>query len=416
MLNINLSSLQRQKLELMKFKSYLLPAFMLMTFLSMQAQEITDNKFGKGLINLTAKDSSYSITLGGTLQFLYSSQWDDSENEGFQSGESNFLIRRTRLNLDGFAYSPKLKYKLQMGFANRDQSAASVYTNKAPGIILDALLKWNFYENFELWAGQTKLPGNREELTSSTSLQTVDRSLLNSNFNVGRDMGFQLHHFFEIGDKFVIKEAVAISQGEGRNVTSGNLGGYQFTGRLDILPFGDFADFKGGDLKRETLPKLSLGVSFDHNKNAVRTRSNAGSYMLNDLGLFETDINTFFLDAIFKFQGISFMGEYANRTSDNAIAINSDGTATGDVVNIGNALNLQAGYLLKSNYEILGRYTNITLDRDITGQEVENQYTLGLSKYIVGHNLKVQTDFGYNDFDNNFTDNLIYRLQFSIHF
>lgn len=90
MLNINLSSLQRQKLELMKFKSYLLPAFMLMTFLSMQAQEITDNKFGKGLINLTAKDSSYSITLGGTLQFLYSSQWDDSENEGFQSGESNF--------------------------------------------------------------------------------------------------------------------------------------------------------------------------------------------------------------------------------------------------------------------------------------------------------------------------------------
>lgn len=65
--------------------------------------------------------------------------------------------------------------------------------------------------------------------------------------------------FFEIGDKFVIKEAVAISQGEGRNVTSGNLGGYQFTGRLDILPFGDFADFKGGDLKRKPCQNSPLG-------------------------------------------------------------------------------------------------------------------------------------------------------------
>lgn len=47
---------------------------------------------------------------------------------------------------------------------------------------------------------------------------------------------------------------------------------------------------------------------------------------------------------------------------------------------------------------------------------MESQYTLGLSKYIVGHKLKVQTDVNYNKFDGGRPDGLMYRLQFDIHF
>ena len=400
----------------MKLKGYLLPAFMLMTFFCMQAQEVAEGKFGKGIINVVAKDSSYSLTFGVRFQSLFSSQWIVNEDEGFQSGESNFLIRRARLKFDGFAFSPKLKYKLEVGLSNRDISGASIYNSNSPRLILDAILKWNFFENFELWAGQTKLPGNREQLISSANLQTVDRSLLNSQFNIDRDMGMQLHHFFVIGKKFIVKEIVSISQGEGRNVTAGNLGGFQYTGRTEILPFGDFDAYLGGDFKRELSPKLALGVSFDHNKNAVRTNSNSGTYMINDTGFFETDINTFYVDAMFKYQGFLFMGEYAKRTSDNAIAINSDGTTTGAIVNVGDGINLQAGYLFKNNYEIVGRYTNITLDKGITGRGVEKQYTAGISKYFVGHKLKVQTDISFNDLENNLVDTVLYRLQFDIHF
>ena len=57
---------------------------------------------------------------------------------------------------------------------------------------------WNFHENFELWVGQTKLPGNRERVISSANLQQVDRSLLNSRFNIDRDFGFQLRHHFNL--------------------------------------------------------------------------------------------------------------------------------------------------------------------------------------------------------------------------
>jgi hypothetical protein len=107
--------------------------------------------------------------------------------------------------------------------------------------------------------------------------------------------------------------------------------------------------------------------------------------------------------------------EYADRTADDPIAKDSDGTPPGDVVWVGNGLNLQAGYLLRKDWEISGRYTNIKLDENITGRNPETQYTLGLSKYIVGHKLKVQTDLSYLSVDNG-NDELMYRLQFDIHF
>ncbi len=382
----------------------------------MQSQEITENRFGKGIINTVVKDSSYSMVFAARFQSLYTSQWEYPLYEEFESGDSNFLIRRARLKFEGFAYTPRLIYKLELGLSNRDISGASVYTGNTPRYILDAVLKWNFYENFELWVGQAKLPGNRERVISSGSLETVDRSLVNSRFNIDREMGVQLHHFINLGNDFIIREALAFSQGEGRNVTTGNLGGYQYTGRVEVLPFGDFSDYTGADLSREPAPKLAVGLTYDHNRNAVRTRSNSGVYMINDTGLFQTDINTLFIDAMFKYRGWSAMGEYAYRTADNGIARNSDGTPTGDEVNVGEGINLQMGYVFRNNFQLTGRYTNITLDKEITGLGVESQYTLGLSKYLVGHKLKVQTDLSLNDYEDNISNSLLYRLQIDFHF
>lgn len=398
----------------MKLKDFYIVAFALLLSIYAQGQDITENTFGKGLINVVAKDSSYSAHFSVRFQSLMTSQWDVPDNGGIQNGESNFLIRRARLKLDGFAYSPKLTYKFELGLSNRDISGASQFTNNAPRLILDAVLKWNFYENFELWAGQTKLPGNRERLISSANLETVDRSLLNSRFNIDRDIGMQLHHFITLGDNFLIKEKVSIAQGEGRNITTGNIGGYQYTGRAEILPFGDFSDYSGADFKRESKPKLAVGVSYDYNDNAVKTRSNMGSYMITDNGFFETDIQTLFLDAMFKYKGVSLMAEYANRDADNPFAVNEDGTPTGDVVNTGEAFNIQAGYLFKNNYQILGRFTSVNQDDDFS-ELIENQYTLGLSKYLVGHKLKIQTDISYTNLNQDQIDGLMFRLQFEFH-
>ncbi|NIK90636.1 porin [Mangrovimonas sp. CR14] len=379
------------------------------------SQTIETSTFGKGLLNLKAKDSSWTMKLGARFQVLSSSSWDYSDQK-LSDQTTSTLIRRSRLKFDGYAFSPKLVYKLEIGLSNRDISGGSKYTGNTPRYVMDAVLKWKFYENFVLWFGQTKLPGNRERVISSANLQFVDRSILNSRFNIDRDIGLQLHHKTAIGNSLVMKEIVSISQGEGRNVTTGNQGGYQYTGRLEVFPFGEFdkkEDYMGSDLLRTQTPKLSLAVTYDYNQDAVRTRSNMGSYMENDLGLYQTNISTIFADFMFKYKGLSIMGEYAKRNADDPIAKNSDGTETGDIVLIGKGYNIQSGYLLKNNWEFSGRYSNNEFE-EITDADRMNSYTLGISKYFVGHKLKLQTDFSYLNSESN--DSVLARLQVEIHF
>jgi hypothetical protein len=385
---------------------------------SLFSQEVTETKFGKGIYNVVAADSSWSMKFGARFQTLFIGEWNLNEDDGITEGSSKFLTRRARLKFDGFAYSPKLQYKIQLGLSNRDISGASVYTSNSPNYILDAVLKWNFYKNFTLWAGQTKLPGNRGATISSGNLQFVDASLLSSRFKIDRDMGFQLRHHFNLGN-VVVREIISVAQGEGRNITSDNLGGYQWTSRLEILPFGNFnggGDYSGGDLKREDKPKLALGATYDYHDRAVKTRSNQGSYMINDAGFYETNIYTLFVDAMFKYKGFSLMAEYADRKAEEAVAKNINDTKTGDVVSVGNGLNAQIGYLFNNNWEVATRFTQIELDKKITGKDIETQYTLGVSKYLAGHKLKVQSDFSYLTIDNSKNSELMYRLQIDIHF
>jgi hypothetical protein len=385
------------------------------------AQEVKTSKFGKGLINAVGQDSSWTMKVGLRMQLLGSSIWEEKNKS-----EISFLARRARLKFDGYAVSPRLKYKIELGISNRDLSGASQFTHNAPRYILDALLKWNFYKNFELWFGQGKLPGNRERVISSANLQQVDRSLLNKRFTIDRDFGFQLRHKHRISNNFVVKEIFSLAQGEGRNVTTGNLGGHQYTGRVELFPFGEFAskgDYKGADLNREQKPKLSLAVSYDHNNNAVKTRSNQGSYMTIDDGdgFFETNINTWFIDAMFKYNGFSLMAEYSERDAKDPFAKNSNGSlllnGNGDnvVVEVGHGLNIQTGLMLRNDWEVSARYTTIELDKGITGKNPEQQYTIGLSKYIVGHSLKMQTDVSHLEVSGG-NNELMYRLQFDIHF
>jgi hypothetical protein len=346
------------------------------------------------------------------------SSWDHDGNQ-YISPEHNFIVRRSRLKFDGFAYSPKLKYKLELGLSNRDISGANEFNRNTPRYILDAVIMWEFSKNWELWAGQTKLPGNVERVVSSANLQLIDRSLLNSRFNIDRDLGIQIRHKSNLGGGFLMREKFAISQGEGRNVTEGNEGGLQYTARLEFLPFGVFkskGDYSQSDLKREGTSKLMVGFTYNFNENAVRERGFAGDYMIRtNETMFETNQTTLFVDAMYKYNGFSFMGEYAKRTADNVIATETDGvTPTGDIVLTGNALNLQAGYLFKSNYEIAGRFTTVDYE-SITETLPSKQYTLGFNRFLVGHKLKVQSDLSYTTLDGQ-KDNITFRLGFDIHF
>lgn len=391
-------------------------------FLSAQIQQPNVNlKFGKGL-RITAADSSMYLKVGFRMQSLYQSS---RVMEDGTEWESSFLVRRSRLKFDGWAVSPKLTYKVELALSNKDLKSSSDFeeTSEAPKIILDAVLKWKVHKNLEIWAGQTKLPGNRERVVSSQKLQFVDRSLVNSVFNLDRDMGIQLRSKFKMGN-LIVKPTVAWAAGEGRNVTINNVGGSSFTGRLEILPLGEFSskgDYFESDLKREQKPKVAFGASYNYNNGTARQKQ-TGRFLVDSLGNYLLhDIKTIFVDAIFKYKGFSVFGEYAHKSFANTNK-GDEGFPPSDAIDAkgrsyytGNGLTLQASYLFKSNWEVASRFTKITPDHAYSFKEL-NEYTFGLSKYIVGHNLKVQGDVSLTDIAAADNNNLRYRLQFEFAF
>ncbi len=359
-------------------------------FFASYSQDITNNPFGKGLINVIASDSSWSAK----VDFRFQTRYDGTYDFGDSSFSDKAYLRRARIKGNGNIFSPKVKYKFEYDVAN--------------GFVLDAVLKWNFSGNWTLWFGQTKLPGNIERVFSSQKLQLVDRSLLNSRFTLDRDAGIQLRHHFKLGKTFVIREKFALSQGEGLNRKSSSSGN-GYTARLELLPFGKFTkkgDYFASDLKREKKPKLMLSLTYDYNDNAVRT----GGQMGQDIAGTTRDLQNIQADVHFKYSGISFFGEYANRKTLDGSPVNE----LNEVYYTGSAINLQAGYLFKNNWELAGRYTQVNPER-VTGYNDVKQYTIGFSKYVVGHNLKIQGDIGITQ-EVNQDDVLLIRLQTEFNF
>ena len=371
---------------------------LLLSSSALLSQQKVDSKFGKG-VYVIASDSSFSMKFNARVQSLMMFQ-APADNITMDGMTSNWLVRRSRLKFSGFAYSTNLKYKIELGLSNRDHGGESIHTNNTSNLILDAFVRWNFYKNMELWVGQTKLPGNRERVISSQKLQFVDRSLVNSRFNIDRDMGIQFRNKISFGS-ILTRQALAISQGEGRNRTNKKdpnpENGFEYTARIEVLPLGEFTgkgDYFSSDLKREETPKISFGLTYDLNRSAARVGGNLGSYIedANDFVIDSAlaDLNTILADVMFKYKGFSLLSEYANKQMKGERI-----EENGDIINnyyTGNGLNVQAGYLLMNNLEPSIRYTTISPDKD-SERDLQEMLTFGLSRYIRGHSLKIQTDF-----------------------
>jgi len=418
--------LKQKKINLMKR----IVAISLLIFISTTTiAQVSAYKFGKGL-NIYGADSSFYMKFGMRFQNLFSNEWDVTNDDlgQIENYDANFLVRRARLKFNGYAFTPKLKWKMELGLSNRDISGGNTPQHRnVARVILDAWADWNFAGNFSLKIGQGKLPGNRERVISSGNLQFVDRSRVNSRFNIDRDMGLQLTHHMTLGKQFYIKEWACLTQGEGRDITGGFNGGFDYTFRVEMMPFGKFAskgDYVGADLKREEKPKLSIGASYDINVNSIRERGQLGSFIQDANGAYHgKTLQTLFVDLMFKYKGFSVMAEYANKqTADGDYNVYDDSSNVVGTMYTGEGLNVQAGYAFKNNYEVALRMTNIRPDFGVAANE--NEYGICLSKYFVGHKLKVQTDINYRQRyvygsttpDQGATDNLFYRIQMDLHF
>src|SRR5690606_40765860 len=184
-------------------------------------------------IQYTGDDSTFYINFRFRMQSRLKYTSTAGDDFGAESLEAR--IRRLRLRMDGYIYNPKLSYSIQLGFTRGDQDYDDT---DVPNLVRDAVVFYNFTDNFYMAFGLNKLPGNRQRVNSSGELQFADRSLVNATFNVGRDFGIKAYYTPKIGSVPVQLKG-AITTGEGRVVNTTD-DGLAYTGRAEFLPLGAF--------------------------------------------------------------------------------------------------------------------------------------------------------------------------------
>lgn len=364
------------------------PLFVFLGLGCLKAQERDDRATilnFKG-IQYTSKDSLFYTNFRFRMQnrLKFNNVLDGTDNNQIEA-----RIRRLRMRMDGYIYTPKISYSVQLAFTRGDQDFDDT---GIPNIVRDAVIFYNFSDDFYISFGQNKLPGNRQRVNSSGALQFAERSLVNANFTIDRDFGVTLNLSKKLGN-MPINAKAAVSTGEGRPTNSTD-DGLAYTGRVEFLPLGDFTndgDYSEGDIEREETPKLSIGAGYSYNDRTIREGGQTGKYVQDPFTL-----KTSFADAIFKYQGFAYQAEYMRRDADNPLNTTDEDEPEDTYTYKGWGLNQQASYLLNHGYEVAGRYTYLKPHQQIAEFEKQTEVIeLGITKYMKAHRLKFQLNANY---------------------
>ena len=350
------------------------------------------NKIGNALSFVT-KDSTFSVNFRFRMQNRAAMLTKSVED--WSASEWEFRVRRLRLRLDGFIVDPKLTYYIQLSFSRGDMdfnAADNSKYNVSPNVVRDAMIFYKPNHHVTLGFGQGKLPGNRQRVISSGEQQFTDRSIANNTFTLDRDFGFFGTYEGKVGKTPIYFLKAAISSGKGRmNVVSHNAG-LCYTGRVELLPLGKFTnrgDYFEGDLEREPKPKIALGAGLGLNTAAVRTGGQLGKDLPHPY-----DMLTFIADGVCKYKGWALSSEYLRRASRNQPILRA--TDPVNYVYVGHGINTQLSYCFKSRWEIATRFAQIVPDPEVSQKTPsENNYTVGLSKYLNHHRVKAQWNLTY---------------------
>jgi phosphate-selective porin len=344
---------------------------------------------------------SLAIVNRAQLRFTHEMPDDEVELVGTDrpgEGKGAFRIRRAKTELTGWVWSKSLTYELQLSWAGPEPGAST----QTP--LEDLLLTWDVTgdRRLRLTGGQFKVPLGRQEMTSSTYLQFVDRDILSGEFTRGRDVGLMVDGLAARGR---IEYAAGVFNGNPASRLGNDNEAYQYNARVVFQPFGRVryseGDFESrapavpedhGEPRRRAL--VAVGLQLEHND-------------LHGAGSRVNDFTTTIVggDVVFKLRGLSAFGEYfaRSREPETGPSFRSDGW------------HAQAGYfLLRDRLEAAVRYARF----DASGAPDDDVKEVGggLSYFIRQHALKVQADLRRLENDGRGTTGHELRLQTQVVF
>jgi hypothetical protein len=312
---------------------------------------------------IKSADGNYLLIPSLEFQFRQTTNYDSADS----STENGFEVRRLKVRLEGNAINPDLTYVFQYS------TGAS---NGTPNLE-DAFAKYQWTPGWYVEGGQFKDPLLKEQLVSGRRQMAADRSLLSLVMTGSSDNYVQgVMGIYDAKDQ-PWRVSAAFTDGIGSQDTTwedfpANSTDFGAAGRAEYFVMGDrkqYDDFTALLMKKDV---LVFGAAADATQGGSNT-----AY-------------THTVDAMWKnTHGFSAFGAFVGQYQDF-----SPTTA----YNWG--LEVQGGWVFRPNWEVFARYDFIKFENDVTfstggSEDLFNEITIGLNRYIKSYYAKFTLDFTY---------------------
>ena len=335
---------------------------------------------GRGIVFRTP-DNMFEGSLGFNLQTRYTHIDLDSEFNGIDAEQ--FRVRRFKLYMSGFAFDPRLTWRVQLAFEN----------TIANRILDDAWLGWKFSDPLQIQMGQYKTPYSRQELYNDGVLQFPERSLATDAFKPSRDIGFMT---FGSVCKGLFTYQAGVFGGDGQSTLRTASQNVMPVVRLVANPIGTMGASEA-DIQNHQTPALSFGANGFVNTlrkvtdvvfEADLNYAGPAGWLGRNIGLFQlgedVDIKSWGLDAQFKWHGFSLQGE------------GFWGQAKGDTSGVrlyAYGWYTQLGFfILPEKLDLAGRYSFVDYNRSVSREAIAVM-SAATSYYFRKNNLKLVLDY-----------------------
>lgn len=290
--------------------------------------------------------------LGGLIQF-----WGLNDTTAANNANSNFRVRRAELKLNGSVIENTRWFLMidaskNMTISDTDANGNANESKLDKKVLQDVGVAYSPFENFEIVAGQFKIPTFSEGFQSSSELVFIERSYITRTYGDRRDQGLMVDYTFN-----PVRIRAMLSNGQvatGRltaNVNDSN-SSKDLTARVDVT----------------IMEGLKLGV-FDNSAVSNQGHSNRIG------GDIEFTMNPIWA----RISGV-FADDIALGTNDRfARSLDRNG------------MSIEAGYTLMTTCQFVGRYETFQTTTD-GFKASSDAYTVGFNHFVKGHNLKVQLD------------------------
>jgi len=377
-------------------------------------------------------DGKFKLKLENRVQFRLTGNNEVGQGENGTNGRDfwNFRVRRAKTSFSGHIFDKDFQYKVTLA-----------WTNSAGSQVEEAYFTWALHELFNVTGGQAKTPFNWEELTSSGKQVFIDRSVANEFFNQDFAKGITLGGAFKSESAIWIRywagvyNGVLKGNGDFRNADGAttsdsfksnsvgtapnNSGGVDadlmFSLRLETHPLGevahDMVDIRGEDKFSDPLFAIGLGLNwFGSDLVNADLRPNADGTTASGRSRASQDTLAWTMDGHFRWHGLAVNLEFFWRHTELHYQGNQVGQNGALLSKQLRPTNLdEMGFSADVSYFIIPKMFNVGLRYSmVNGEDFEfggvdgagllpdaTEMGLVLGYYVQGHNLKIQMDISY---------------------